>query len=70
MKKKFILWTSIVSIVLSLIIFLSKALISDSIDSAGIIHEPFFLLPLGYLFLFVGIILGITYFIQNKRISK
>lgn len=33
---------------------LAKALAPESIDAAGVLHEPFFLLPIGFLLLFLG----------------
>ena len=36
--------------------FILKAITVEYIDSSGILHENFFFLPIGYLFLFAGII--------------
>ncbi|MFD1411087.1 DUF3955 domain-containing protein [Lapidilactobacillus gannanensis] len=36
--------------------FLISGLIGSYVDSQGILHEPFFLIPLGYLLLAIGII--------------
>lgn len=36
--------------------FLSAALIGSSLDSNGVLQEPFFLIPIGYLLLFGGLI--------------
>ena len=47
---------SIILLVIGAICFLAKSLIGSEIDSDGVLHEPFFLIPIGYLFLFSGII--------------
>lgn len=39
--------------------FLASALIGSYVDSQGMLHEPFFLLPIGYLLLFAGLIGGL-----------
>lgn len=43
--------------VLGMISLLSFRLIGAYVDSQGYLHEPFGLLPLGYLLIFVGILL-------------
>ncbi|MFD1670671.1 DUF3955 domain-containing protein [Agrilactobacillus yilanensis] len=47
---------SILLIVIGLGCFLAKTIIGSSLDSNGILHEPFFLIPIGYLFLVSGIV--------------
>jgi len=42
-------------------------MIGSTVDSSGILHEPFFLVPIGYLFLLMGIISGVVYLIQRIR---
>lgn len=65
-KAKFNL-LSIIFLTLGAMCFLTKALIGQpKIDSNGILYEPFFLIPIGYLFL--GIIgLGIVFI---KKVVK
>ncbi len=58
-KKKF----SILLIVLGVVLIVLKGLLGDSIDSNGILHEYFFLLPLGFGCIFVGLILS---FMQKR----
>lgn len=36
------------------------SLIGSEIDANGVLHEPFFLIPIGYLFIFLGIAWGIA----------
>lgn len=50
--------------------FLIKAASVEYIDRHGILHENFFLLPVGYLFLFAGLIVIIVtaiVYLKNKR---
>ncbi len=58
-KKKF----SILLIVLGVVLIVLKGLLGDTIDSNGILHEYFFLLPLGFGCIFVGLILS---FMQKR----
>lgn len=58
-KKKF----SILLIVLGVVLIGLKGLLGDTIDSNGILHEYFFLLPLGFGCIFVGLILS---FMQKR----
>lgn len=50
---------------------LIKAASVEYIDASGILHENFFLLPIGFLFLFAGmitfIVIGIKWMIVKKR---
>lgn len=58
-KKKF----SILLIVLGVVLIVLKGLLGDTVDSNGILHEYFFLLPLGFGCIFIGLILS---FIQKR----
>lgn len=49
--------------VLSLLAF---GLIGSTVDVQGVLHEPFFLVPLGFLLIFIGIILGLVHFLFKK----
>lgn len=50
------------------ICFLSSAFTESRIDSNGMLHEPyFFLIPLGYLFLFSGVITWIVHFVVKRK---
>ncbi|MGV3243296.1 DUF3955 domain-containing protein [Staphylococcus sp. 11261D007BR] len=42
---------------LSIISFMMKAFIGSYVDQEGLLHEPFFLIPLGFLFLLITLIL-------------
>ncbi len=55
---------------LGFIFFFIKANSVEYVDKQGFLHENFYLIPVGYLFLFAGIILliagGIVY-LRNKH---
>ena len=51
-----------------IIFFLISAASVSYIDSSGILHENFFLIPLGYLSLFVGIVIIIARAINSIRL--
>lgn len=55
-------------IILGIIFFLISAASVSYIDSSGILHENFFLIPLGYLSLFVGILIIIARVINSIRL--
>ena len=56
-------------IILGIIFFLISAASVSYIDSSGILHENFFLIPLGYLSLFVGIVIIIARIINSIRLA-
>ena len=56
MRKK--LWTAGVTLLLmGLICIIMKAFTPEFIDAQGFLHEAFFLLPIGFLLIFTGVIL-------------
>lgn len=47
---------------ISFVCFMSFNILPTTIDDNGIIHEPFFLIPMGWLFMFFSVlILGIKF---------
>lgn len=56
-KQKIINIIGLFLVLCGLICFIIKCLSNEYIDSNGVLHEYFFLLPIGYLCIFVGIIL-------------
>ena len=44
--------------------------ISSHVDNEGILVEPFFLIPFGYLFLFIGITSVLIQCVNNKFFNK
>ncbi len=56
MKKIYLI--PITLLILAMICFVSYNLIGSSVGPDGILHEPFYLIPMGLLFLFSGLILG------------
>lgn len=52
--KKYITWVALLAI--GIICFVVKWIIWSSVDANGTLHEPFWLIPIGYLFILLGII--------------
>lgn len=42
--------------ILSAFCFISFNIIGSTVDSNGFVHEPFFLVPIGFAFFFIGLI--------------
>lgn len=55
-----------ISLVLSIGCFVLFEMIGSTVDSNGILHEPFFLVPFGYLFILVGFVSGLINWYQRK----
>lgn len=73
LKMKSSFYITVGLIAMGLICFGIFAAMGSTIDSEGILHEPFFLIPVGYLFILSGLISGAIYLIKNivnKRSSK
>ena len=69
--KKFNMVTTIIGsvfIILGIIFFLISGASVSYIDSSSILHKNFFLIPLGYLSLFVGILIIIARVINSIRL--
>lgn len=65
MTKKLINRFSLVSMALGVICLIAKAMSNEYVDSQGILHEPFFLLPIGFALIFLGmLIFGIFHIIS------
>ncbi len=61
---------SIILLTIAAICFLAKAFIGQPVvDSNGMLHEPFFLIPMGYLFLLSGVI-GLLIALVKKITKK
>ena len=69
-KAKITLYTTIIMILAGIGCFLLVNMIGATVDKNGFLHEPFFLIPIGYLFLLVGLVSGIVYLIQRARKNK
>lgn len=76
-QAKFNLMNTVIGAFLMLIgfiCFVIKANSVEYVDKHGILHENFFLIPIGYLFLFVGLVVIITglvaYFVHQKRYNR
>ncbi|WGZ94348.1 MAG: DUF3955 domain-containing protein [Candidatus Thiothrix putei] len=46
-------------LVMGAVCLLAFQFIGGTVDAEGVLHEPFALLPLGYLFLLIGVVLGL-----------
>lgn len=57
---------SIISISISIICFIMFAVIGSEVLENGTLKEPFFLIPIGYLFFGVSIILAVITLFKNK----
>ena len=71
-EKKFNMVTTIIGsvfIILGIIFFLISGASVSYIDRSGVLHENFFLVPLGYLSLFVGIVIIIARIINSIRLA-
>lgn len=66
--KKYIV--SIVSFIMALGCSLSYNVIGSEVLADGTLKEPFFLIPIGFVFLFIGIISLIINLVINKKISN
>jgi len=66
-KTKWNLYFSLAMIIAGAINFLLFALIGSTVNKNGYLQEPFFLVPIGYLFLLAGLIGGITYLIRRFK---
>lgn len=58
---------SLISFLLGIISFILKMVIGTTVDSNGMLQEPFFLIPLGYLFLLIGVVTGAIYLYNRHK---
>ncbi|MDM5248574.1 MULTISPECIES: DUF3955 domain-containing protein [unclassified Lysinibacillus] len=67
MKMKYVIAST--PILLGVICFLAKAIIGSNVAADGKLEEPFFLIPIGYLLLFIGIVslCGVTLVSMFKK---
>ncbi|MGY3189794.1 hypothetical protein ACVWXS_004525 [Lysinibacillus sp. TE18511] len=54
MKTKYVIATT--PILLGVICFIAKAIIGSNVAADGTLEEPFFLIPIGFLLFFLGIV--------------
>ncbi|AYE39204.1 DUF3955 domain-containing protein [Companilactobacillus zhachilii] len=66
-KTKLSWYTMIVTFLAGIGSFGLIALLGSSIDSNGILHEPFFLSPMGYFFLLISLISGLIHLYQRNH---
>ena len=65
--RKWIKAISILSMIAGVICILCKGFLPEYIDSSGYLHEAFFLLPVGFFLIFLGILL---FFISRNSATK
>ncbi|MBO0429284.1 DUF3955 domain-containing protein [Vagococcus fluvialis] len=57
---------SLVFFLLGLLSLITKNFMPEWVDASGILHEPyFFMIPIGFFSVFLGLILGSVAFIKN-----
>lgn len=66
-KMRINLYVTIIMTLTGMGCFLLFKIIGSSLDSNGVLHEPFFLIPIGYLFLLMGLISGFNYLFKKLR---
>lgn len=76
-RAKFNFWSALIGgglMVIGFICFLIKANSVEYIDKQGFLHENFYLLPLGYLFLLSGLLVilvsGVSYLFKLHKLRK
>lgn len=68
MRNNVYLYTTFMLLLAGIGSFLLSMVIGSTVDASGMLHEPFFLIPLGYIFIFLGIISSVIYLV--KRFHK
>ncbi|KRL31922.1 transcriptional regulator [Companilactobacillus paralimentarius DSM 13238 = JCM 10415] len=66
-KMRINLYVTIIMVLAGMGSFLLFKIIGSSLDGNGVLHEPFFLIPVGYLFLMMGLISGLIYLLKKLR---
>ncbi|MGF2142603.1 DUF3955 domain-containing protein [Vagococcus fluvialis] len=57
---------SLVFFLLGLLSLITKSFMPEWLDASGMLHEPyFFMIPIGFFSVFLGLILGSVAFIKN-----
>ena len=54
-------------LVIGIMCFISFELIGSEVDENGYLHEPFFLLPVGFICIFLSMILYVVFAIAKKK---
>jgi len=63
--KKRLLIIAAVFILIGIACAVAYSLIGSYVDEAGMLHEPFGLIPIGYLSVFIGLVIGIVGLIKK-----
>ena len=55
------------SLVLGVLSFIARSISPEYIDEQGVLHEYFFLVPTGFFFIFLGLLLSMLWFYKQFR---
>ena len=66
-KKAKINMVSVILFLLGVLSLTAKSIIGAKVGKDGVLHDPFVLLPLGYLLVAVGIIIFVVTLIKNRK---
>lgn len=62
---------AVVFFLVGVLCFLIKPFTPESIDKFGLLHEPyFFLIPVGFSFLFLAVLIGVISFVLKNLTKK
>jgi hypothetical protein len=64
-RKNTLMWVSIASFSIMLVAGIVYQIIGQTIDSQGYLQEPFALIPIGWLFFFLGVVTGLLYLVSH-----
>lgn len=59
------LWISALLFLGGIISWGAYTLIGSEVDAQGILHEPFALIPVGWLLIFVGLVVSISHWVKQ-----
>lgn len=65
-KNQIILLSNIILMLIGITSLFFKAVLPEYVDNSGILHEYFFLLPIGYGCIFSGLVLLVLWLIIRK----
>lgn len=69
-KRSKSLYLTVISFLLGIGSFVLSVIIGSTVDSNGFLHEPFFLIPIGCLFIGIGIVSLVVYSIRNFKNNR
>lgn len=72
-KSKFKTWSNAIGktlVGLGILLFIVKNFMPEYVDEQGILHEHFYLIPIGFLFVFAGLLVLATTYVVSLIKSK